>query len=589
MRRVKEAEKIFTSDLDRIQNVIVSTLDDIAKIVGSTLGPGGRVVAIESMLPEIPHSVTKDGVSVFRSLGASNALQQLIIEITREAAIKTVAEAGDGTTSSTILAAEFTKNLYKFCKENPKYPPQKVARIINKLLNQKFLPYIDKNAIKISGKKKNFHLLERVANVSANGDEDMAKAVMSAFEMTGYSQGSHITIQQLSGPSDKYEVNLIEGFPVSMGYEESIGKFNPAFINDKGKLRCLLEKPLFILFDGKITDIIQMNKALEHIGTEYVNGNSDFKNVVVVAHGFSDQVLTSLSYNFNDPNTINVVPFKTPIVGIINSETQFLLDLAAFTGAKIFDMNNPINSVSDPSDFGRGMERIEIYRFRSTVIGDPDPTLIELRADEIKQQSKQAASKQEKILLEERLGKLTSGIAELKLYGSSMGELKEKADRAEDAVLAVRSTLVDGCLAGGCRTLINLALTLNEENDPIIKQVVVPSLFAPFYKLLENAGYNPEEIEDTLNKMVKDTEYVLNVETGEFGDAHKLGIFDAMQAVRQSLINSVSIASTLGTCGGLIVQPRIRELELQDAKEEANFRRTLNNAENMINEANERT
>jgi chaperonin GroEL len=587
MRRVKEAEKIFTSDLDKIQNVIVSTLDDVAKIVGSTLGPGGRVVAIESMLPDIPHSVTKDGVSVFRSLGASNALQQLIIEITREAAIKTVSEAGDGTTTSTILAAEFTKNLYKFCKNNPKYPPQKVARIINKLLNQKFLPYIDKNAIKISSKKKNLDLLEKVANVSVNGDSDMAKAVISAFEMTGFSQGSHITIQQLSGPSDKYEVSLIEGFPVSMGYEESIGKFHPAFINDKGKLRCVLEKPLFILFDGKITDIVQIKNALEGIGQEYTNGNSDFKNVVLVAHGFSDQILTTLAYNFNDPTTINVVPFKTPINAIINSETQFLYDLAAFTGAKIFDMNNPINNAKG-DEFGFGMERMEIYRFRATVIGDPDPTLVEVRAEEIKQQSKQASSKLEKILLEERLGKLTSGIAELKIYGASVGELKEKADRAEDAVLAVRSTLSDGCLPGGCRTLINLALELHEDKDPIVNEVVIPSLFAPFYRLLENAGYNLEEIEKILSQMISNKDLVMNVETGEFGEATALGIFDAMQAVRQSLINSVSIASTLGTCGGLIVQPRIRELEIQDAKDEANFRRTLNNAEHFINEANER-
>jgi len=587
MRKVKEAEKIFTSDLNKIQEIIVSTLDEVAQIVGGTLGPGGRVVAIESMLPDIPHSITKDGVTVFRSLGTSNALKQLIIELTREAAIKTVSEAGDGTTTSTILASAFTQNLYKFCKENPKYPPQKVSRIINKLLHSSLLPYIDKSAIKVSGKKKNLDLLDKVAKISVNGDEDMAKAVISSFEMTGFSQGSHITIQQLSGPSDKYEVNLIEGFPISMGYEETVGKFHTAFINDKGKLRCLLENPLFILFDGKITDIVQMKMALEGIGQEYTNGNSEFKNVIVAAHGFSDQVLTTLAYNFNDPTTINVVPFRTPINAIINSETQFLHDLAAFTGAKIFDMNNPINEAKG-NEFGTGMERMEIYRFRATVIGEPDPTLVEIRADEIKQQSKQAASKIEKLLLEERLGKLTSGIAELKIYGASVGELREKADRAEDAVLAVRSTLVDGCLPGGCRTLINLALDLHENEDPIIKKVVVPSLFAPFYKLLENAGYTAEEIEEVLNKMVKERDKVMNVETGEFGDPEKLGIFDAMQAVRQSLINSVSIASTLGTCGGMIVQPRIRELELQDAKDEASFRRTLRNADNFVDEVTER-
>jgi len=587
MRRVKEAEKVFTSDLNKIQDIIVSTLNEVAQIVGSTLGPGGRVVAIESMLPEIPHSVTKDGVSVFRSLGASNAEKQLVIEIAREAAIKTVSEAGDGTTTSTILASAFTQNLYKFCKNNPKYPPQKVVRIINKLLNNKLIPYIDKAAIKVSAKKKNLDLLGKVAKISVNGDEDMATSVIKAFEITGFSKGSHITIQQLSGPSDKYEVSLIEGFPINMGYEESVGRLHPAFINDKAKLRCVLDKPMFILFDGRINDIVQIKNALEGIGTQYEQGNSEFKNVVVVAHGFSDQILTGLSYNFNDPNTINVVPFKTPINQIINSESQFLHDLAAFTGAKIFDMNNQVNDAKG-DEFGRGMERIEIYRFRTTVVGDPDPTLVEIRAGEITGQSKQAASKIEKLLLEERLGKLTSGIAELKLYGSSMGELKEKADRAEDAVLAVRSALTDGCLPGGCRTLINLALEIHGDKDPIVQEVVVPSLFAPFHKLLQNAGYIPSEIEDFLNKMVADRESVLDVENGVFGKAEDLGIFDAMQAVKQSLINSISISSTMGMLGGMVVQPRMRDLEMQQAKAEHDFKRTLQNADNFVNEANER-
>jgi len=587
MKRIKEPPRIFTSNLDKIQTVIVDTLNEVAAIVGSTLGPGGRVVAIESMLPEIPHTVTKDGVTVFRNLGANDALKQLIIEITREAAIKTVSEAGDGTTTSTILASAFTQNLYKFCKNNPKFSPQRVVRLMNKLLHSELLPYIDKNTIKISTKKKNLALLERVAKISANGDEDMAKAVMSSFELTGFSQGSHITIQQLAGPSNKYDVSLIEGFPIHMGYEESIGKFHSAFINDKGKLRCVLEKPLFILFDGKINDLIQVQRILENIGQNYTNGNSDFKNVIIVAHGFSEQVLTALSYNFNDPTTINVVPFKTPINQIINSETQFLHDLAAFTGSKIFDMNHTFNDAKG-DEFGAGMERIEIYRFRSTIIGEPDPTIIEIRAEELTQQSKQAGSRVEKIILEERLGKLTSGIAELKVYGASLSELKEKADRAEDAVLAVRSTLTDGCLPGGCRTLVNLSLELHAKNDSIISEIIVPSLFAPLYKLLENAGYNGEEIEEIIQKMVADKEVVLDVETGEYGTAQDLGIFDAMQAVRQSLVNAVSIASTLGTCGGMVVQPRDREVELQEARDQLNFERTLKNADNFVDETNGR-
>lgn len=587
VRRVKSPAKIFTSDIARLQKIVVSTMDEISNIVGSSLGPGGRVVLVESDLHGIPNKNTKDGVSIFRALGSNDPLKHIIIEQVRDAAIRTVNEAGDGTTTATVISAALIKNLFSFCATNRRYSPQKVVRVINKLLKDKMIPSIQSQSIKIT--TKNQDLLEKVATVSANGDSDMAKAVIEAFELVGFGSSSHVTIQELSGPSGKYEVKKIDGFPIEKGYEESIGKFHSAFINDQGTQRCVLDKPLFILFDGQISDMMQVQPLFEMIGEAYVNGQSEFKNVVVVAHGFSDQVLTTLSFNFANPSTINIVPLTTPMSQQANSQLEFLMDLSAFTGAKIFDMSNSISDAQS-EDLGNGMEKIEISRFRTTVIGDSDEVNIENRAVQIQKRMEQAESKIDKILFEERLGKLTSGIAQLKLYGSSSGELKEKADRAEDAVCAVRAALNHGCLPGGCRVLVNIGIELSneKENKEIIQNVLIPSLFAPFFKLLDNAGYITEEQEEILSMMLGSKKLVYDVENAKYGTAKELGVFDATLAVQQALSNAISIAGVLGIMGGIVCFPRDGALERQEALDDINFRSTLENAENMKNEANDR-
>ena len=588
VKRVKTPAKIFSSDVGELENIILRTVNKIEQIVGSSLGPGGKPCLIESELPGIPNTSTKDGVTIFRALGSEDAYEHLIIEQTRDAAIRTVNEAGDGTTTATVIASALIKKLFAFCKNNPKYSPQKIAREVSDTVNKKLIPQIRAASIKIN--TKNQGLLEQVATISANGDTEMAASVMKAFEEVGFGANSHVTIQQLSGPSG-YNVELIEGFPVSMGYEESIGKFHTAFINDQAHQRCVLEKPLFVLFDGKVMDMVQLMPILSNIGEEYVNGNSDFANVVIVAHAFSDKVLTNLSFNFNNPNTINVVPLATPKHQMVNYQLHFLQDLAAFTGASIFDMTHPVDEAT-PDDLGSNMHKIEIYRFRSTIIGDPDELNIESRANDIETLKDQSESKIEKVILEERLGKLTNGIARLQIFGSSNGELKEKADRAEDAVCAVRAAINHGCLPGGCRVLINLALGLlqDESSEKSVREVLVPALWMPFYRLLSNQGYNEQEIEEITERMIdpKNINKVFDVDSGKMGDAKKLGLYDATLAVEQALKNATSIASVLGTMGGIIAFPRDGHLERQEHAEQMNFQRNVDNAGSIVNEANER-
>lgn len=592
VKKVKTPAKMYCSDPDKLQEITSNAMDEIAEIVGSSYGPGGKSTLIESDYPGIPNKNTKDGVTIFKSLGSQDPYKHLIIEQTRDAAQRTASEAGDGTTATTIMSATMVKNIFKFCKNNPKESPQRATRVVNKIVKDKLIPIVKASAIEID--LENQDLLEKVAKVSANGDDEMAKSVMKAFDLVGFGESSHVTIQELSGPGG-YEVELIEGLPIAIGYEESIGKFHTAFINDKANQRCKLDKPLFLLFDGVVNDLVAFLPLIESLGEKFVTeGNSDFSNLVLVAHGFSENVLTNLAFNFSNPTTLNVVPMATPMTNIKNSRLEFLYDLSAFTGAKIFDMNNQVSKAT-LENLGSDMDIFEFYRFRATVVGEPNELNIEERADELEQQLKNPASMAEKLDLEERLGKLTNGIAKLKIYGASNGELKERHDRCEDAVCAVRSAIKHGALPGGCRILCNLAMYLDSEFDEghrdynLVQTVVIPSLMEPLRKLLDNAGYTGDEITKIITDYFVNQESVYDIENMNFGDPYELGIFDAAQAVIQALENSSSIASVMGNLGGIVASPRDGQLERQAWKEEQDFRRATNHAEEFVNEANERS
>lgn len=586
-RKAKSAPKIFEIDSKTLKDTVLKTMHRVAEAVGRTMGPGGRNILIESDYPGIPNKNTKDGVTVFKSLGAVNAYEHLIIEQARDVAQRTASEAGDGTTTATVLSYAIIQNLFDFCEKNPKYSPQKAARRISKVTREVLIPYIRSRSIQVT--EDNQQLLKMVAKVSANGDEDMAAAVIKAFEEIGYGDASHVTIRELSGPQG-YKVERIDGFPIPIGYEESIGKFHTAFVNDQANQRCYLEKPLFILFDGQVNDLIMFHDLLDVLGKKYVEeGDTDYKNIVIFAHGFSDNVLTQLAFNFANPNTLNVLPVVTPMTQFINSQLHFLHDLAAFTGARVFGLKDQINKAT-LEDLGAGMQSIECYRFRSTVVGDPDPTNVEVRAEDLKKMMDNAESQAERLWLQERLGKITNGIAKLTIFGGSNGELKEAHDRCEDAVCAVRSAISHGALPGGCRVAIDMAIKIAqeiEEGDPA-REVLMPSLLSLPNRLLDNAGYSGEEIQEVLGKLIGDPDSVYDIENQKFGKADELGLFDATKAVEESLSNAVSIAAVLGTMGGLVCHPRDAEFERSEARADSEFMRAVENPNQFVNEADER-
>lgn len=586
-RKAKSAPKIFVCDRLYLQAKILSTMHKISAIVGSSMGPGGKVTLIESDFPGIPNKMTKDGVTIFKSLGAVDPYEHMIIESTRDVATRTASEAGDGTTTATVLSYAIIRNLFDYCAKNPKESPQRVARRIAKVTREILLPYIKSRTVEIG--EDNKHLLKMVAKISANGDEDMANAVIEAFEEIGYGDASHVTIRELSGPQG-YKVERIDGFPIPMGYEDSIGKFHTAFINDQANQRVAMDDPLFILFDGIVNDLVQVTPLLNQAGQAYSEGASEFKNIVIVAHGFSEAVLTHLAFNWQDPGTVNVLPLLTPMAQFLNSQLHFLQDLGAFTGASVFGFSNPI-ARAEIKDLGAGMKTFECNRFRSTVVGESDETNVGVRAGDIETMKENAESQAEKIWFEERLGKLTNGIAKLTIYGGSNGELKEAHDRCEDAVCAVRSAISHGAVPGGCRMSIDMANKLMEElpeGDPA-REVLAASLLALPTRLLDNAGYTGEEINAVLAHLLTNPADVYDIENQVYGKAEDLGLFDATKAVSESLSNAVSIANVLGTMGGLVCHPRDDNFERAEARADSEYMKAVENPTQFTNEANERS
>ena len=577
-RKCKTAPKIYLSNKAQIQSLVLETMNDISELVGGSLGPGGKVYLLESDYQDISDRISKDGISIFMSMAHQNPYKHSIIEVARACSLRTANEAGDGTTTTAVLANELIRNIFAYCDRNPKESPQKIVRSVKKVMNDLLLPYIAARSIKVTEESKN--LLLNVATISANGEKALAEAVLKCFEEVGYGESSHVTIRELPGPTG-YHVERIEGYPIPIGLEESSGKYFSSFINDQGNQRCYLENPKFVLFDGNLQELTSIAPLLNAIDTKIQENPAEaknLKNIILVANGFSELVISTLAYNFEQPNTLRVVPLKAPMAQFMNAQSHWLVDLAAFTGSKVFGLKNQISEAT-LSDLGTGMDSFEATRFRSTLSGSPDPVNIEFRHDELKKQLKKAESKAESGWLDERIAKITSGIAKLTIIGSNPADIKERADRAEDAVCSIRSSITHGVVPGGARLALDMALKISEEykeGDPA-REVLQPSLIGILKRLLENAGYNEEEGKAVFLRLVENRDEVYDVENQVFGKAEELGIFDATKAVSEALRNSVEIAGVLGTLGGIVCHPRDNDFERKEASLDEEWRKVSQN------------
>lgn len=620
--KVKSVAKRVVLPGPELDAVVLATMKRISDVVGATLGPGGRPVLIERQEYGMPGMVTKDGVTVFRSLGFKDPVEHSVMESTRDAAVRTVSEAGDGTTTATVLSYALVRAAQEYLKGHPNVSPQFLVQTIQDAFDKVIEPTIRKLALKVDfDSPKGQRILHNVATVSANGDTKLADAVMEAFNLVG--DNGTVTIVESSGPS-AYKVERIHGFPIPMGYEESCGKFMTAFINDGASNRCYLKNPQFVLYNGTCSDVQSVVGILEKCQLAWLNRpglpqhNPAFPyltspNIVLVANGFSESVLGTLALNMPDANTVNVVPLVTPRSAILNGEVHFLEDLAAITGATVMNpLSKPLDSF-ELVNLGRvevthGDEtapgEFEMFRFRSTIIGRNDEDEVAERAEAVQAMVENAPSEYDARLMKERLACLTGGIAKLTVVGGSAGELRERKDRADDAVQAVKGAIKHGALPGGGWTLLRVSMELAKkyphvagdraetQRDDIVAKVLERALEVPVRKLFENTGASDEDVKARIHWLCNQQSNgftsareakVLSLPSYKPVKATTAGLLDSTPAVLEAIRSSISIASLIGTLGAIVVFERDAEFERAEAAANEDFVRN-----STVNPANER-
>ncbi len=559
--------------------IVHKTLATCAEAVGATLGPGGMSLLLQRGEIDTAPISTKDGVTVFRHLGFKNPAAQVIMESARDSAVRTAQEAGDGTTTATILAYAIVDHTQGYCTTHPRVSPQRVLRLLEKTFRTEIEPTIKAMAAPVSiGTDEGRARLVDVAKVSANGDEDLARSVLECFDVVG--DEGNVTILELEGPS-RYEVEQIEGYSLATGYEHSTKRFYQSFINDVATQMCVLQKPLYILYYGQIPDLFSFRQrifpAIVASFKPGPNGEERVgvgKNIVLIATGFGERALAELAVTFKMNDALNVYPVRIPLSVMQTGQYDTLLDLAAVTGAKILDAADNPPEEADLSCLGRS-ESFEAGRFRTSVLGFLDPILIQERERDLKAQiSNPDTAQLDRLFVQERLGKLTSGLAKLKIYGSSSAELREKRDRAEDAVMSVRGALKHGILPGGGYTLASLFDKYAGSKDTILSEVLAPALRAPVERLFENSGYTVEETTSAIARMMN-TKQVFDLLESQWEPAETTNVIDSVPAVVEAIRNSLSIAS-LGTCGGVVTFYRDRELDYAEARAESDWQRNAN-------------
>lgn len=571
----KSAPKRMIPGSKELQEIVLTTLAHVAEMVGQTLGPGGNAVLIERGEMNMRPIITKDGVTVMKSLGFRDPVRQLILESARDAALRTASEAGDGTTTASILSESIARMTAQRADQD-RYSPQQLVREMQALvplLNKR----VDGYKLPVTGEAYADTLL-KVASLSANGDHDLAAAVVEALDTVG--EEGNMTIVEVEGPS-RYAVSKIKGYTVDSGYEESCKSLASAFVNDRSGTLVTLTNPTFLMFDGVVTDTMQVLDALNKLVGYMDEVKRHDRGVVLVAHGFADTVVGDLQVNWSDArSTVKVYPMITPKSAIRGAESQFLYDLQAYTGCPVYNpISRPLRDLDPSHVVGRSRATFfEAGRFRSSVIADEDEFAIEVRLGELKQAREKAESQYEARELDVRIGKLTSGIARLEIYGLSAGETREKRDRADDAWCAVRGAIRAGTLPGGGYVLVRLSADLTVESAKrkgAAKQaaeILAAALLQPVRSLYRNYGYkDPVAVEERISELLRRDGETYDLLRQEWVPKDQL--LDSAPAVTEAIANSLSIASLLGTLGGVVAFDRDSDADLAEQQFARRFER----------------
>ncbi|MCD6474674.1 MAG: chaperonin GroEL [Anaerolineaceae bacterium] len=503
-------------------------IDILANAVATTLGPKGRNVAIDRKFGS--PTITHDGVSVAKEIELEDPFENMGAQLLKEAATKTNDIAGDGTTTSTVLAhaivTEGLKNLA--AGANPmllKYGIEKAVKIVaEEIANQ---------AIEINSK-------EEIASVATNTAHDEQIGDLIADVMDKVGKDGVITVEESKGL--EFEQEYVEGMQFDRGY------ISPYFITDSEQMEAALEDPYILVHDKKISaaqDIVPVLEKLVQLGK---------RDLVIIAEDVDGEALATLVLN-KLRGMINVLAIKAP--GFGDRRKAMLGDIATLTGATVIseETGRKLDSTL-VEDLGH-CEKIVSDKDSTTLIGGKgDESAINGRIEQIKVEIDKTTSDYDREKLQERLAKMSGGVAIIRIGAATETELKEKKHRVEDALSATRAAVEEGIVPGGGVALINAAPALNNidmgnEDAQIGVKIVLKSLEVPMRKITENAGKDGSVIVDYVrNSKEKNIGY--DVLKEEYVDMVAGGVIDPVKVVRGALVNAASIAAMILTTEALI-------------------------------------
>ena len=511
------AKEIFFSDEAR--NKLYEGVRKLNDAVKVTMGPRGRNVLIQKSFGA--PSITKDGVSVAKEIELKESLENMGASLVREVASKTADQAGDGTTTATVLAHAIFKEGLRNITAGAN--PIEVKRGMDKAC-EAIIAELKNLSREVKDKKE----IAQVATISANSDEKIGALIADAMEKVG--EDGVITVEEAKSIND--ELNVVEGMQFDRGY------LSPYFITNADKMTVELSNPYILLFDKKITSLKDLLPILEQI-------QKTGKALLIIAEDIEGEALATLVVN-KLRGVLNISAVKAP--GFGDRRKAMLEDIAILTGGEVI-----------AEELGRTLESATIDDLgqASSVIIDKDNTTI---VNQIKAQIAETTSDYDREKLQERLAKLSGGVALIKVGAATETEMKEKKDRVDDALSATKAAVEEGIVIGGGAALIKAKtkIKLNLSGDEAIGAAIVErALRAPLRQIAENAGFDAGVVVNQVEAS-SDVNLGFDAAKGEYVDMIKEGIIDPVKVERIALLNAVSVASMLLTT----------EATISDIKEE---------------------
>jgi len=521
--------KQFSSRAE-LRQKLIQGVDTLATHVASTLGPRGRNVILQEK-GKMP-IITKDGVTVAKFVDLDDPIENAGAQLVKQASAKTNLDAGDGTTTSTVLTKAIFDEAGEFLdddKNNPVELRRGIERAVREVVRQ-----VEQSARPIQSVEDIAH----IASISANNDSTIGNLIAMAVDKVG--KDGSITVEEAR--SIETTLDLVEGFKLGSGYAAT------AFVTDERRGSVRYENPIFLITDSRLERVEQILPALELAARES-------RPFVIVADEIEGQALAALIMN-TIRGTMKVVAVKAPLYG--EARRSLMNDLAIATGATYFRRETGVD-IKDVKLTDMGSSKsVEILKNLTTIVGGAcDHKEVQSRIEALKAEIEQTESLHEAETIQERITRLASGIAVIKVGAATQVEMIEKKHRIEDALEAVRSAQQEGVVPGGGMMLhrISSSLEVQVENEDQEKGVAIVkrALSAPLFTMAQNSGISKEQVLSSLSDSGS-REEGLNFATGEVTNLFEAGIIDPAKVTRCALQNAASVAGTLITTDSAIIQ-----------------------------------